>query len=48
MVSNLDDNNKDVQDTTEIMEDNGLFKCKICGVNLIMLVLMKVTLQQVT
>ena len=32
MVSNLDDNNKDVQDTTEIMEDNGLFKCKICGV----------------
>ena len=32
MVSNLDDNNKDVQDTTEIMEDNGLLKCKICGV----------------
>jgi len=32
MVSNLDDNNKDVQDTTEIMEDNGLFKSKICGV----------------
>ena len=31
MVSNIDDNNKDVQDTTEIMED-GLFKCKICGV----------------
>jgi hypothetical protein len=31
MVSNLDDNNKDVQDTTEITED-GLFKCKICGV----------------
>ena len=30
-VSNLDDNNKDVQDTTEITED-GLFKCKICGV----------------
>jgi hypothetical protein len=27
----LEDNNKDVQDTTEIMED-GLFKCKICGV----------------
>jgi len=32
MVSNLDDNNKDAQDTTEIMEDNGLLKCKICGV----------------
>jgi hypothetical protein len=31
MVSNLDDNNNDVQDTTEIMED-GLFRCKICGV----------------
>ncbi len=31
MVSNLDDNNKDVQDTTEITED-GLFKCKICEV----------------
>jgi hypothetical protein len=34
MVSSLDDdnnNNKDVQDTTEIMEE-GLFKCKICGV----------------
>ncbi|HEX6253606.1 MAG TPA: hypothetical protein VFZ55_05235 [Nitrososphaera sp.] len=31
MVSNLEDNNKDVQDTTEIMED-GLFKYKICGV----------------
>jgi hypothetical protein len=30
MVSNFD-NNEDVQDTTEIMED-GLFKCKICGV----------------
>jgi hypothetical protein len=31
MVNNLDDNNKDVEDTTEVMED-GLFKCKICGV----------------
>jgi hypothetical protein len=31
MVSNIDDDNKDVQDTTEIVED-GLFKCKICGV----------------
>jgi hypothetical protein len=31
MVSNLDDNNKDVKDITEITED-GLFKCKICGV----------------
>jgi hypothetical protein len=31
MVSNVDDNNKDVQDITEIVED-GLFKCKICGV----------------
>jgi hypothetical protein len=31
MVSNVDDNNKDIQDTTEIVED-GLFKCKICGV----------------
>ena len=30
MVSNVDDNNKDVQDTTEMVED-GLFKCKICG-----------------
>lgn len=32
MVSNLDDNNKDVQDTTEIMEDDSLFRCKICEV----------------
>jgi len=31
MVSNVDDNNKDVRDTTEI-EEGGLFKCKICGV----------------
>jgi hypothetical protein len=31
MVSNVNDNNNDVQDTTEIMED-GLFKCKLCGV----------------
>jgi hypothetical protein len=34
MVISLDDddnNNKDVRDTTEITED-GLFKCKICGV----------------
>jgi hypothetical protein len=31
MVSNVDDNNKDVRDTTEILE-GGLFKCKICGV----------------
>lgn len=31
MVSNLDDGNKDVQETTEITEE-GLFKCKICGV----------------
>ncbi len=31
MVSNLDDDNKDVQETTEITEE-GLFKCKICGV----------------
>jgi hypothetical protein len=31
IVSNLDDDdNKDVQDTTEITE-GGLFKCKICG-----------------
>jgi hypothetical protein len=29
MVSNLDDNNKDVEDTIEVMK-NGLFKCKIC------------------
>jgi hypothetical protein len=29
MVSNLDDNNKDVEDTMEVME-NSLFKCKIC------------------
>ena len=27
MVSNLDDNNEDVQDVTKITED-GLFKCK--------------------
>ena len=31
MVSNLDDGNKDVQETTEITEE-GLFKCKICSV----------------
>ena len=32
MVSNVDDdNNKDIQDTTEIVED-GLCRCKICGV----------------
>ncbi len=32
MVSSLDDNDtKDIQDTTEMMED-GLLKCKICGV----------------
>jgi hypothetical protein len=31
MVSNLDNDNKDVQDTTEITEE-GLFRCKICGV----------------
>jgi hypothetical protein len=31
MVSNVDDNNKDVRDTIEIVE-GGLFKCKICGV----------------
>ena len=31
MVSNLDDGNKDVQETTEITEES-LFKCKICGV----------------
>ena len=30
MVNNLDDGNKDVQETTEITEE-GLFKCKICG-----------------
>jgi hypothetical protein len=31
MVSNLDNGNKDVQDTIEITEE-GLFKCKVCGV----------------
>ncbi|MDQ3837098.1 MAG: hypothetical protein M3270_09220 [Thermoproteota archaeon] len=32
MVSNLDDNDtKDIQGTREITED-GLLKCKICGV----------------
>ena len=31
MVSNLDDGNKDVQETIEITEE-GLFKCKIGGV----------------
>jgi hypothetical protein len=30
-VSSLDDDNKDVKDTTEITK-GGLFKCKICGV----------------
>jgi uncharacterized C2H2 Zn-finger protein len=30
-MSNLDDGNKDVYDATEITEE-GLFKCKICGV----------------
>ena len=31
MVGNVDDDNKDVRDTTEIIEGGGL-KCKICGV----------------
>lgn len=31
MVGSLDDDNKDVPDTTEITEED-LFKCKICGV----------------
>jgi hypothetical protein len=31
MVSNLDDGNKDVQETIEITKE-GLFKCKVCGV----------------
>jgi ribosomal protein L37AE/L43A len=31
MVSNVDKNNKDVQEITERVE-GGLFKCKICGV----------------
>ena len=47
MVNNLDDGNKDVQETTEITEE-GLFKCKICGVKFDMLALMKATLQPVT
>ena len=33
MVNNVNANNKNVQDTTELVED-GLFKCKICGVKL--------------
>jgi hypothetical protein len=47
MVSNLDDGDKDVKETTEVTEE-GLFKSKICGFNLIMLALMKATLQPVT
>ena len=31
MVSNEDDNNKDIRATIEVAE-GGLFKCKICGV----------------
>ena len=31
MVNNQDNDNKDVQDTTEIT-DEGLFRCKICDV----------------
>jgi hypothetical protein len=31
MVGNVDDDNKDVRDTAEIIEGGGL-KCKICGV----------------
>ena len=46
MVNNLDDGNKDVQETTEITEE-GLFKCKICGVKFENASAMKATLQPV-